>query len=373
MSNISQVYVIKADGQTTAMNKPLCKDEDIELQQLLHNNPDLLPGEQISPSSPRRWLLIKREMPVPDPRTGVDRWSLDFFFADQDAIPTFVECKKFLDTDARRKVIGQMLDYAANGQHYWTKEKIRRIAEETAKSRGYNLGTAILQPDQNGIDKFFEIIMNNLKEGKVRLIFFLDEAPQELKSIVEFLNTQMERSEVLIVEAKRYEHDGIRVIIPTLFGYTEQARLIKMDVKETSSRQWNEEEFFLELAKKVPSHEITAVRKFYAFCSNKGYVIKWGKGMISGSVGITTQKSQNISFIQIITNGRMYFNLGWMKGDEVIESIRDQLFVGLTNKIGFKLPSYAESKYPSLTCSEWTAKEEQIEQLIESCFGNAVI
>lgn len=50
---------------------------------------------------------------MPDPGTGQDRWSVDFVFADQDAVPTFVECKRFADTRSRLEVVGQMFEYAA--------------------------------------------------------------------------------------------------------------------------------------------------------------------------------------------------------------------------------------------------------------------
>ena len=34
-------------------------------------------------------------MPVPDPSNGVGRWSVDLVFLDHEAMPTFVECKRF--------------------------------------------------------------------------------------------------------------------------------------------------------------------------------------------------------------------------------------------------------------------------------------
>jgi len=43
------------------------------------------------------------------------------------------------------------------------------------------------------------------------LIFFMEEAPNELKSIVEFLNSQMERTEVLVVEAKQYLKTALKL------------------------------------------------------------------------------------------------------------------------------------------------------------------
>src|SRR5215472_12440389 len=88
---MAKVYVVHQDGSTESLPGVRCVDEDKELQRVLEKNPDLIPGEQINPDDPRRWLIIKREMPVPDPNSGSDRWSI--LLADQDAMPTFVECK----------------------------------------------------------------------------------------------------------------------------------------------------------------------------------------------------------------------------------------------------------------------------------------
>ncbi len=112
---MAKVYVINNDGNTEAIPRIHCKNENLELQQILKNNPNLIPGDQINPTNPRHWLVIKHEMPVPDPSTGNNRWSIDLFFVDQDAMPTFIECKRYNDTRAKREVIGQMLEYAANG------------------------------------------------------------------------------------------------------------------------------------------------------------------------------------------------------------------------------------------------------------------
>ena len=90
-----QAYLVRDDGSTESMTRVRCENEDRELQRLLQRNFDLLPGEQIDPDDPRRWLLVKREMPVPDPGTGGNRWSVDFLLMDQDAIPTFVDCKRY--------------------------------------------------------------------------------------------------------------------------------------------------------------------------------------------------------------------------------------------------------------------------------------
>src|SRR4051812_33234305 len=93
-------------------------------------------GDQFDPASPRRWLLVTREMSIPSEEGGFSRWSLDHLFLDQDAIPTLVEVKRSTDTRIRREVVGQMLDYAANAVVYWPIETIRARFEVRCTARG---------------------------------------------------------------------------------------------------------------------------------------------------------------------------------------------------------------------------------------------
>lgn len=376
MPGVSRVYVIQEDGNTTPMTQVRCKDEDKELQRLLEHNPDLLPGDQIRPDDPRRWLLIKREMPVQDPNTGADKWSIDFFFVDQSAIPTFVECKRFHDTRSRREVVGQMLEYAANGHYYWTRDTIRTYAEDTAKRRGLDLTTALQQLQPEGgqdISDFFSRIETNLREGQLRLVFFLEEAPQELKSIVEFLNRQMERSEVLIVEAKQFEQHGVKVVAPSLFGFTEQARLIKRTITISpdgrAPRIWDESNFFDALQQNVAETEAAAIEQFYRYCSNNGYTIRWGKGQQVGSYNIVMPRLTTRSLLQITSNGDLYLNFGWMNDSADLEQARDTLAQLVVSELNLRLPQNFKEKFPIFKSTHWTLRELELERIVEQVFA----
>jgi hypothetical protein len=151
--------------------------EDV-LQDLLARYPDLLPGDQIDPENPRRWLLVSREMGVPGDEGEADRWSLDHLFLDQDGVPTFVECKRATDTRSRREVIAQMLDYAANGVEYWNMERIRQSAAETAQQNGKALDDEIarlLDSGEADIEGYWKTVEANLHEKRVRLLFVMDD------------------------------------------------------------------------------------------------------------------------------------------------------------------------------------------------------
>lgn len=145
------IYLIQDDGQLIEMTEKEYDSEDL-LQQLLAKYTNLLAGEQIDSESPRRFLLISREVSLPSQEDSAGRWSVDHLFLDQDAIPTLVEVKRSSDTRIRREVVGQMLDYAANAVVYWPIESIRAQFEANSQAQGLDPEERLsefLEPDSN--------------------------------------------------------------------------------------------------------------------------------------------------------------------------------------------------------------------------------
>ncbi len=98
--------------------------EDV-LQRALEEHPEVIAGSSTAGSRTGRLLLVKREMGVPGSEGGSSIWSLDHLFLDAEGVPVVVEVKRSSDTRIRREVVGQMLDYAANGVRYWPIENLR--------------------------------------------------------------------------------------------------------------------------------------------------------------------------------------------------------------------------------------------------------
>lgn len=250
-----------------------------KLQEFLTQHPDLLPGDQISPDNPRRWLLVSREMGVPGGETEMGRWSLDHLFLDQDSIPTFVECKRSSDTRIRREVVAQMLDYAANGVEYWNVDRIRQSATETAEKGGKSLDNEVLSliesNEADEIDSFWSKVELNLEQNKVRLIFVSDKIPGELQRMVEFLNEEMKNVEVIAIEVKQYKdskNPHEKALVPRVVGLTESARKAKESASR-SRRLTTKSEF---LTKCLPES-----REFFTTVLDKadsnGFTVYWGE------------------------------------------------------------------------------------------------
>lgn len=271
----AKIFLVgKNGGSLVPMTETDYVQEDI-LQTLLENYPDLLPGDQINPEAPRRWLLVAREIGVPGDVDETGRWSLDHLFLDQDGIPTFVECKRASDTRIRREVVAQMLDYAANGVEYWSMDRLRQAATETARTQGLSLDDQVLQiidsDDEADIEDYWQTVENNLKTGKVRLLFVADRTPKELRRLVEFLNEKMSDVEVLVVEIKQFVGtDGQQAMVPRVLGLTEAARQTKQS--EGRRGKIGREEF---LANSSP--EVAAFfGQVLDLAQERGYEIYWG-------------------------------------------------------------------------------------------------
>ncbi len=370
---MKKVYSVAPDGRTTPFDYIHCANEEEELQNLLEKNLDLIPGDQVDPDDPRRWLLVKREMVVEDPGTGEGRWSLDMLMVDQDGIPTLVECKRFKDTRARREVIGQMFDYAANASFYLSKDTVTQYLEEQAQNRGVDIEAYILgiQPSSGAsLEGFLGLIDNNITQGQIRLVFFMEESPPELRSIVTFLNSQMEQTEVCLVEARQFKQNGLRVVVPTLYGYTDKARRIKKTVTVTKSakgRLWNLDAFKADTESRLDSKSATALLGFYNFCRDLPKAqIRWGAGPKRGSFSIAFPPAIDRSILTSLSDGELWLNFIYLNHTETENAVRSSLFNHLSKISGLGLTASDQTKQPGMKAVRWLPFQRHVEKAIQS-------
>lgn len=282
------IYLLEDDG-LVAMAEQAYDSEDV-LQSNLADHPRLLSGDQMNAEDPRRWLLIEREAAVPDREEGGDRWSADHLLVDQDAVPTIVEVKRSEDTRTRRRVVGQMLDYAANATVYWRDGRIRAQFERDCEETGRDPDTELekIADKETDAEEFWEVVDSNLQRGKIRMVFVADEIPSELKRIVEFLNEQMSSAEILAVEVKQYTGGKQTALVPRLVGQTEEARQSKSS-SSSSRGTWDEPSLLDDIETKVENGRLSAgeakaVRDLYSFAKNEADSVGFGTGPANPSL-----------------------------------------------------------------------------------------
>lgn len=358
------IYLIQDDGELVEMSEQEYASENL-LQKLLADYPNLLAGDQIDPTQPRRWLLVSREMSLASEEDGAGRWSVDHLFLDQDAIPTIVEVKRSSDTRIRREVVGQMLDYAANAVVYWPIEALRARLEGNDEEHERNLAELLGGPDAD-LEEFWRKVKTNLQAGKVRLIFVADEIPAELRRVVEFLNQQMDPAEVLAVEVKQYVGQGMKTLVPRVIGQTVEAQQ-KKSGSTRESRQWDEPSFFEDLKAKRGAEEAQVARDILEWARINLPRFTWGGGKHDGSF-IPALDYQGAPYypLALYTYGRVEIQFQYMRArpfDD--EAKRLELLRRLNELEGIEIPEDKTTKRPSIPFAT-LRKDDTLKRFLET-------
>ena len=340
---------MQKDKSLVEMNVTEFINEDA-FQELLEDYPNLLAGDQIDERDPRKWLLVSREVPIPDSDKSGGRWSVDHLFLDQEGIPTLVEVKRASDTRIRREVVGQLLEYAANALNYWTVESIRKSFElncEKRKVKPTEIITDLLQV--NDIENYWLNVKSNLDLGKIRLLFVADEIPFELKTLVEFLNENMNNIEVLAVEIKQYSGGDNKTLVPRIIGQTSKTEIRKDGQKST--RQWDEQQFMLDLERQKGSDVKRVAEKLLHWAKNKKLDIWWGRGNENGSFfPMLHINNDKFSSFACWTRGGIELQFKWMSNQTIYTDIerRKGIMTELNKIPGVNIAEDKLDKKPSI-------------------------
>ena len=217
------VFVLR-DDRTLAPLQSAEFARESDFQALVGDFPELLAGEQMNAASPRRFLLVDREVGIPASTGGDGRWPVDHVFLDQDGVPTLVEIKRQSDVRLRREVIGQLMEYAANAVAYLAPESLQASFEARCLVQELDAGAELVRHlgEDGNAESFWRAAADNLRAGRVRLVLVADLIAPELRTIVEFMNRQMQPAEVLAVELRQYQGEGLRALAPLVIGQSQE-------------------------------------------------------------------------------------------------------------------------------------------------------
>lgn len=176
---------------------------------------------------------------------------VDHLFVDQAGTPTLIEAKHSGNSELRRSVVGQMLDYASRAVAHWSADRLADRFRERCQSDGLDQDEEIrrllraVDPEPVDAPAFWRSVETKLRAGEVRLIFVAGSIPEELRRIVEFLNHQMEFAEVLAVEIPQFVGADLQTLVPRVYGMTAEARTRKRSAGGASAPadNWTEPEF----------------------------------------------------------------------------------------------------------------------------------
>lgn len=179
-------------------------------------------------------------------------------------------------------MVGQLLEYSVNAINYWNVETIRKSYELNCEKRKLDPNQTIINKlEINDIESYWLNVKSNLELGRLRLLFVADEIPFELKTLVEFLNENMDNIEVLAVEIMQYAGGENKTLVPRVIGQTSKTEIKKDSQKST--RKWDEKQFMIDLEKRLGVENRQIAEKLLRWAESRKLDIWWGKGNENGS------------------------------------------------------------------------------------------
>jgi hypothetical protein len=167
-------------------------------------------------------------------------------FADHRGVPTLIETKLAENPDARRAVIGQILEYAAYAHEAWGDGQLRTAAQAFWANRTHTFEAALNAIRIEDAEGFWHLVEDNLKDGRMRLIVVTDELRADARRTLEYLNEELGRATIYGLELRCFEDSpGRLIVVPHLVGQSQATQ----DVKEASDVRWTLEKLRVEYAR----------------------------------------------------------------------------------------------------------------------------
>ena len=208
------------------------------LQDLLYQHPESLPIAEINPAF-AGLIPICREMQTP---VG----PIDVLYATREGRIAVLEAKLWRNPEARRKVIGQILDYAKELSH-WTYETLD-AAVRSARRRDQGAARSlfeVVREQHAEIDEsqFIDSISRSLRRGDLLLLIAGDGIRENVGAITNFIEDHGTLHFTFgLVEMAIYRMpDGMHLVQPRVLAHSEVIRRIVVDVRGGQIDQVDEE------------------------------------------------------------------------------------------------------------------------------------
>lgn len=272
------------------------------LQELIQNNSSLLPIEEIEPSFSDSFAL-GREI-----KTNVG--FIDNLLINEDGYITIVETKLWRNVQARREVVGQIIDYA----------------KELTKWNFDDLNNAVIQSNQtinnsikgivdiakeysqsNEIDEkyFIDTVSKNLKRGRFLLLIVGDGVHESVEEMVDYLQQFAQINFTLaLVELQVFKNlsDDSTIVLPQIVTRTKEITRAIVKIENNSSKEINVgvqtnleeikddkiqikntltyDDFFEQLMSNTNQQIVNFVKEVVDEFETKGFVIEYGTSSI---------------------------------------------------------------------------------------------
>ncbi|MCU6455667.1 hypothetical protein LPN01_16425 [Sphingomonas sp. A2-49] len=205
--------LVLLDNDTTTVVRRVPEGEarrEATLRDLIATHPAILPVHDIDPSY-GRLVTVTRELAIP----GVG--FVDVLLIDEHGRLVVVECKLWRNPQARREVVGQILDYARALSRFGYEDLQRQVS--IATRTGGNVLYALAQGAGGTLPEaeFVDRVTRDLAAGRFLLLVVGDGIAEGTRRIGEYLRAQpglaFDFGLIEIAEYRRADADGTEQVI----------------------------------------------------------------------------------------------------------------------------------------------------------------
>jgi hypothetical protein len=316
--------VVTAEGVVHPLERLSLQARDIDegwLQTRLFQCPEVLPINEIDPSF-GPLIPIGREI-------GTAAGPIDNLYVSPQGTLTIVEAKLWRNPQARREVIGQILDYAKEISG-WSYDDIDARAKEKA---GKSLWELVRDKGELDESKFVDAVSRNMRSGAFLLLVVGDGIREEMESLTRFIqeNNQL-RFTLALVELQLYKFQDGLLVIPSIVARTAEITRAVVHVRTTGAAQVDvsldiiegeendtterrsvirSEEFFQELSKSSDPAAVDLARRLYEdFSQDSRFQIDWGSGSYQLKLRDPANPSYRFTMLVVQRFGTAY--VGWL-------------------------------------------------------------
>jgi hypothetical protein len=323
-------YFISSDNSLKLERVPLNEKHFLEnwLQKLIHENPQILPIEEIE-SAFAPLISIGREI-----STSVG--FIDNLYISPNGYLTLVETKLWRNPEAKREVVGQILDYAKELTS-WSFSKLNEsIKQSNELFQNKSKGIIDLIKEFDLIEESDEQIIidnieRNLKRGRLLLLIVGDGIRESVEDMVDYLQSTAQLQFTLgLVELQVFKNpnnESDLIVIPNLITRTREITRaiikiennstnnivsIETDFKEEKQKTnytrstITEDDFFEQLLQNTDRESLEIAKHILQVSKDKGFYIDWKTASFAVKYRDPNGSGQKITLYIVTKEGNFY-------------------------------------------------------------------
>lgn len=299
------------------------------LQNLIHNNPQILPIDDIE-SGFAPLISLGREI-----STSVG--FIDNLYISPNGYITIVETKLWRNPEAKREVVGQIIDYAKELTN-WTFSKLNEGVKKSSLTYNNNSkGIIELIKDFENLEeieeyKIIDNIERNLKRGRFLLLIVGDGIRESVEDMVDFLSNSPQIQFTLgLVELQVYKNpknENDWIVIPNLITRTREITRAVIKIENNNSNSSitvetnfkedennifqlsrttiSEDDFFEQLSQNTNAEVTEFAKKILNDAKENGFYIDWNQGSFVVKHLDPSGSGQKISLFVVDRKGLFY-------------------------------------------------------------------